>query len=189
MEREDPAPCTSGSQVVYSSQKLVEAGQDWEPPPQRAGGVGEPRAMQADPALAGILEASALAHLQGALEGETLATLGALDRQPLLSHLKACGLALAERQKLATAVAKATRRAAETTSAAVAAKPRVEPAAQGFTIYCHRTTLQDGTTLDNSEPAPEFVVAELERRTGKKRPSDAATRSLEQLNLHFMSSP
>jgi hypothetical protein len=65
-------------------------------------------------------------------------------------------------------------------------KERTDIQPQSFSIYCHNTTLYDGTQLSNSEPAPEFIIAELERRTGTKRPQNYATCSLHQLNLHFM---
>lgn len=190
MQDENPMWCMSGSWGAYSAQKLAVVGQEQEPraAPPSPHLPPPPPSGHADEALAAVLSGSSLLHLEGRLEGETLTNMGALDRQALLAHLKARGLSLPDRQKLATAVAKASRAQPETTNSTVAAKPRIEPEAQGFSIYCHRTTLQDGTSLDNSDPAPEFIIAELEQRTGRKRPSDAATCSLERLNLYFMGS-
>ena len=60
---------------------------------------------------------------------------------------------------------------------------------QGFTMWCHNTTLEDGTLLDNDEPAPEFILAALEERTGIKRPENAARMTLHQTQLHFTAGP
>ena len=57
----------------------------------------------------------------------------------------------------------------------------------GFIIMCHNTTLSDGTKLDNNQPAPEFVIATLEKRTGVSRPPDAERCSLSDVNLYFTS--
>ena len=90
-------------------------------------------------------------HLSASLSGESFESLSALPRVPLLAHLKSLNVNLQERQRLATAVAKASRsdsqlpqQHAEQLSGEVAAASRVEPKPQGFTIYCHRTTLADG---------------------------------------------
>ena len=144
-----------------------------------------------DATLSALLSAASLTHLEPALRSETANELGSMDRSALLAHGKRLGLTLSDRQKLATAVAKAMR--ADGTTAHVQEVPPetvLTPAQdlkpQDFSIYCHRTTLADGTSLSNSDPAPEFIIAALEQRTGSSRPPDAATMSLEHLNLWFM---
>lgn len=145
-----------------------------------------------DDALAALLERHDLQQLSDALHGETFASLSSLERSALLSAFKARGIALSDRQKLATAIAKSLREqaaqpdAAASSASTPAAAPSRELKPQGFMIYCHRTTLDDGTSLDNKEPAPEWMIASLEKRTGRKRPSETNV-SLERLNLHFMS--
>ena len=123
-------------------------------------------------------------HLPG-----TLAEYASMERVALLSHLKDNGVQkLSDRQRIATSIAKATRvKGAPAAALHTATRPEldaIEP--QGFSIYCHNTTLADGTTLNNSGPAPEFVIATLEERTGVQRPENASTCSLHELNLHFM---
>ena len=113
----------------------------------------------ADAALADLLETLGLSHLRAALSSSTLSSLGQLERAALLSRLKSLGVErLAERQKLATAVAKAARAPAASTSDAVPAVNFDHLTPQSFQIFCHNTTLADGTTLDNTGPAPEFVI-------------------------------
>ncbi|KAL1495364.1 hypothetical protein AB1Y20_016733 [Prymnesium parvum] len=56
-----------------------------------------------------------------------------------------------------------------------------------FVINCGRTTLQDGTTLQNTERAPRFVIEGLEARTGISRPPEAERYTLEALELYFTS--
>ena len=58
---------------------------------------------------------------------------------------------------------------------------------QSFQIFCHNTTLADGTQLDNNDPAPEFVIASLEKTTGVQRPANAATCSLHIVVPHSFS--
>lgn len=58
---------------------------------------------------------------------------------------------------------------------------------EDFIIACHFTTLGDGTQLDNSQPAPEFIIAGLEKRTGIKRPEHAERCALQDLNMYFVS--
>ncbi len=145
-----------------------------------------------DGALLAVIP-DALAHLHGAVRGCTLDGLGALERPALLRELKNLGVSkLDERQKLANAIAKGLKAARSPAPApdvggsAASRGRRGEPEPQGFSIYCHNTTLADGTQLSNSDPAPEFIVAALEERTGIARPADASTCSLHRLNLHFM---
>ena len=145
-----------------------------------------------DGALLAVIPDS-LAHLHGAVRGCTLDGLGALERPALLRELKNLGVSkLDERQKLANAIAKGLKAARSPAPApavggsAASRGRRDEPEPQGFSIYCHNTTLADGTQLSNSDPAPEFIVAALEERTGIARPADASTCSLHRLNLHFM---
>ena len=147
--------------------------------------------------LTALLRQNQLDHLSNLLAGQTFALLSALERAPLMTHLKALGMALRDRQKLATAVAKAKRAGTESLQASARdwqEKSQIYRAekldslpAQDFSIYCHRTMLADGTSLSNQEPAPEFIIAALEARTRKQRPSDAATATLERINLWFMS--
>ena len=149
-----------------------------------------------DELLTALLRQSQLDHLSSTLSRETFASLGALERAPLMSHLKTLGLALGDRQKLATVVAKAKRAGTESLQASARdwqeesrmARQKLDSIpAQDFSIYCHRTTLADGSSLSNQDPAPEFIIAALEARTHKQRPPDAATATLERINLWFMS--
>ena len=128
-----------------------------------------------------------LAHLREQLSEFTFDELAELPRAELLTKLKAIGVErLADRQKLATAIAKAARKpaSAEETKAPTRDLESIPP--QSFSIYCHNTTLADGTQLDNDNPAPEFMIATLEERTGIPRPENADKISVHQLNLHFM---
>ena len=94
---------------------------------------------------------------------------------------------LAERQKAATAIAKAARAPPPDPNGLAAPRvQRTDLTPQSFSIYCHNTTLADGTQLDNDDPAPEFIIASLEHTTGIKRPDDADKRPLHSLHLHFM---
>lgn len=135
-----------------------------------------------------VLDELGLRTLESALQGLTFSELAELPRLELLAHLKENGVdRLGDRQKLATAIAK-TARASDGSSSgadAVTKPPRDDLVPQSFQIYCHNTTLADGTTLDNKEQAPEFVIAALEERTGVKRPANANC-TLHELNLHFM---
>jgi hypothetical protein len=123
-------------------------------------------ASGSDEPLKAFIDQNGLGHLRPQLEGETLDSLSAMERVPMLSHLKARGLALVDRQKLATAVAKAVRISKQqpppTEPASIDSLAAYkEPEPQGFSIYCHRTTLSDGTSLDNTARAPEFIIAEV----------------------------
>lgn len=87
---------------------LVEAMDD-EAAAERA-----PPAAGSDAALVALLRSCALSHLQEPLVGESLeackARLATEGRTPLLKHLKDAGVdKLADRQKLATAIAKAAK--------------------------------------------------------------------------------
>jgi hypothetical protein len=135
-----------------------------------------------------VLEVNGLAHLRQLLAGATLADLAALERAPLLAKLKAIGVErLGDRQKAATAIAKTARSPPAAASEDVPSSSRYDHLTpQGFQIFCHNTTLADGTSLDNHKPAPEFIIAALEQRTGVKRPANADKCNLHKLNLHFM---
>ena len=156
-----------------------------------------PVRMADDTTLTRVLARAELAHLSAVLQSCTFAELASLERAQLLAQLKALGVdKLGDRQKAATAIAKAVRSPQQqegdddgggggvSVRSLTTAHDDIAP--QGFSIYCHNTTLSDGTQLNNSEPAPEFIIAELEKRTGVKRPANAATCSLHDLNLHFM---
>ena len=139
-------------------------------------------------AMATLLAANGLSHLLETLQGHALAELEAMERVALLSKLKAIGVdRLGDRQKLATAIAKAARSSNLAADGDAAAAKRGDLVPQGFQIFCHNTTLEDGSSLDNNDPAPEFVIAALEKSTGVQRPANAHACSLHQLNLHFMS--
>ena len=76
--------------------------------------------------LSQLLAEMNLDHLESTLSDQTLAALAALDRTPLLAHLKSTGVEkLGDRQKLATAVTKAAKagRVPNSASAALAACP------------------------------------------------------------------
>lgn len=141
--------------------------------------------LSADP-LADLLSASDLTHLTDTLKGQALSDFVSTARVELLAKLKALGVSkLSDRQKLATAIAKTSRTPSKAIKPQRVDYDHLTP--QGFQIFCHNTTLTDGTSLDNSMPAPEFIIAALEERTGVKRPANAGQCSLHDLNLHFMS--
>ena len=127
-----------------------------------------------------VLSPLNLTHLLPLLDGQDLA----LERAALLVKLKELGVdKLPERQKIATAIAKALRGPAA--PAPPPAKPRDDIVPQSFEVYCHNTTLADGTILNNHDQAPEFVIEALEARTGLKRPDNAESLSLHAMHLHF----
>lgn len=141
-------------------------------------------------ALDDILEDANLTHLHSALAGQSSSELHMRQRPELLAHLKTLGLSLSDRQRVATEIAKAARSVALSHEVVELQQGptmhgSLEP--QGFSIYCHHTTLANGQQLSNADPAPEFIIAALEERTRIPRPPHASTLSLERLNLHFMS--
>ena len=135
-----------------------------------------------------VLASNDLLHLHDTLTSQTtFSELAAMTRAEVLVRLKALGVEkLGERQKLASAIAKTARAAALETSteATPPPPPRRDIKPQGFQIYCHNTTLDDGTQLSNDEPTPEFIIEELEKRTGIARPDAALT--LHETQLHFI---
>ena len=143
-------------------------------------------ASTSDEANRVALEQAGLSHVLPHLEGQAFDSLAALERLELLARLKTLGIeVLADRQKAASTIAKASRSSALDVAAPIRT-PRTDIEPQGFSIWCHNTTLANGTQLDNEDPAPEFVILELERRTGIKRPPNAGTCSLHDLHLYFM---
>ena len=142
-----------------------------------------------DTALLEAMSRADLSHLSQHVSSHTLQGLGAMERLALLAQLRDSGIERhGDRQKAATAISKAYRsmNAHCDVDSQQSATPKSPLEPQSFSIYCHNTTLADGTQLNNDEPAPEFVIAELERTTGVQRPSNAAQCSLHELHLHFM---
>ena len=136
-----------------------------------------------------LLASNYLLHLHDTLTSQTtFSELAAMTRAEVLVRLKALGVEkLGERQKLASAIAKTARMAATlatSTAATPPPPPKRDIKPQGFQIYCHNTTLDDGTLLSNDEPTPEFIIEELEKRTGIARPDAALT--LHETQLHFI---
>ena len=122
--------------------------------------------------------------LEQVLDGTSAEEIAGLERLALLAKLKEMGVGvLSDRQKIASAVAKANR-AKPSSSTISTARNDLMP--QEFSVYCHNTTLADGTQLNNDEPAPEFIIAALEQQTKIKRPPNADQTPLHNLHLHFM---
>ena len=91
-------------------------------------------------------------------------------RPELLGALKLAGLTLPERQRLATVIAKSRRAGLAHESSCPAQRETcadLEP--QGFTIWCHNTTLANGHQLNNdvwlvSQSGPELRHRAVGRR-------------------------
>ena len=183
--------CMNGAWGAYMSEKnALEQRQQPSHSREPSLEAGEHKLGNVPQDLDAVLVLHGLKHLRPLLQGQSIEELSHLDRPAILALLKSLGLALSDRQKLATAVAKTLRAASHVASSKLDEPSRiavVDPQPQSFTIFCHRTTLEDGTSLDNSNPAPDFIIAQLERSTGIRRPDEAATMSLEMLNLYFTS--
>lgn len=56
-----------------------------------------------------------------------------------------------------------------------------------YKIACHHTLAQDGTVLNNDEPAPPEFIEWHEKKTKIRAPPEAATWKLSEVNLFFLS--